>query len=74
MIVWTENATTLKKNSEEEIVHLVCQYLSCSAATEDTAHLVEPQTHKHSRNCRKKGRAISRFGFLLPPLPKTMLL
>ena len=73
MLVWIENAPTLEKNSEEEIVQFVDQHLTCSAA-EDTAHLVELQTHKHSRTCRKKGRAICRFGFPLPPLPKTMLL
>ena len=74
MLVWIENAPTLEKNSEEEIVQFVDQHLTCSAATEDTAHLVELQTHKHSRTCRKKGRAICRFGFPLPPLPKSMLL
>ena len=74
MLVWIENAPTLEKNSEEEIVQFVDQHLTCSAATEDTAHLVELQTNKHSRACRKKGRAICRFGFPLPPLPKTMLL
>ena len=41
MLVWIENAPTLEKNSEEEIVQFVDQYLTCSAATEDTAHLVE---------------------------------
>ena len=74
MLVWIENAPTLEKNSEEEIVQFVNQHLTCSAATEDAAHLVELQTHKHSRTCRKKGRAICRFGFPLPPLPKTMFL
>ena len=74
MLVWIENAPTLEKNSEEEIVQFVDQYLTCSATTEDTAHLVELQTHKHSRTCRKKGRAICRFGFPLPPVLKTMLL
>ena len=32
------------------------------------------QTHKHSRTCRKKGKPVCRFGFPLPPLPRTMLL
>ena len=71
MLVWIENASTLEKNSEEEKVQFVNQYLTCSAYT---AHLVELQTHKHSRTCRKKGRAICRVGFPLPPLPKTMFL
>ena len=40
-------APTMEKNSEEEIVQFVDQYLTCSAATEHTAHLVELKTHKH---------------------------
>ena len=74
MLVLIENAPTLEKNSEEEIVQFVDQYLICSAATENTAHHVDLQTHKHSRTCRKKGRAICSYDFPLPPLPKTMLL
>ena len=74
MLVWIENAPTLEKNSEEEILKFVDNYLTCSANDDETAHLVELQTHKHSRTCRKKGKAICRFGFPLPPLPRTMLL
>ena len=74
MLVWIENALTLEKNSEEEIVEFVDKYLTCSANDDETAHLVELQTHKHSRTCRKKGKAICRFGFPLLPLPRTMLL
>ena len=74
MLVWIENAPTLEKNPEEEIVKFVDNYLTCSANDDETAHLVELQTHKHSRTCRKKGKAICRFGFPLPPLPRTMLL
>ena len=74
MLVWIENAPTLEKNSEEEIVEFVDKHLTCSANDDETAHLVELQTHKHSRTCRKKGKAICNFGFPLPPLPQTMLL
>ena len=45
MLVWIENAPTLEKNSEEEIVQFVNQYLTCSAATEDTTHLVWNSRH-----------------------------
>ena len=55
MLVWTENTPTLEKKSEEEIVHFVDQYLTCSADNKETANLVNLQTHKHSRTCRKKG-------------------
>ena len=74
MLVWIENAPTLEKSSEEEIVKFVDKYLTCSVNDAETAHLVKLQTHKHSRTCRKKGKARCRFGFPLPPLPRTMLL
>ena len=74
MLIWIENAPTLEKNSEEEIVQFVDQYLTRSADNKETANLVNLQTHKHSRTCRKKGKPICRFGFPLPPPPRTMLL
>ena len=74
MLVWIENAPTLETNSEEEIVQFVDQYLTCNTDNENTANLVGLQSHKHSRTCRKKGKPICRFGFPLPPLPRTMLL
>ena len=74
MLVWIENAPTLEKNSEQEIVQFVDKHLTCSSNNEKSAHLVELQTHKHSRTCRKKGKAVCTFGFPLPPLPETMLL
>ena len=68
------NSPTLETKSEEEIIEFVDQYLTCSSDNEKTANLVNLQSHKHSRTCRKKGKPICRFGFPLPPLPKTMLL
>ena len=32
------------------------------------------QRHKHSKTCKKKGHAICRFNFPLPPIPRTMIL
>ena len=32
------------------------------------------QRHKHSKTCKKKGRAICRFNFPLPPMPRTVIL
>ena len=74
MLVWIENAPTLETNSEEEIVQFGDQYLTCNTDNENTANLVGLQSHKHSRICRKKGKPICKFGFPLPPLPRTMLL
>ena len=74
MLVWIENAPTLETNSEREIVQFVDKYLTCNTDNEKTANLVGLQSHKHSRTCRKKGKPKCRFGFPLPPLPRTMLL
>ena len=71
MLVWIENAPTLEKNSELEIVKFVDKHLTRSSNDEESAQL---QTHKHSRTCRKKGNVVCRFEFPLPPLPETMLL
>ena len=74
MLVCIENTPTLEKNSEEKIVQFVDLCLTCSADNKETANLVNLQTHKHSRTCRKKGTPVCRYGFPLPPLPRTMLL
>ena len=74
MLVWIENAPTLEKNSEEEIVQFVDKHLTCGVNDDETAQLVELQTHRHSRTCRKKGKAICRFGVPFPPLPQTVIL
>ena len=74
MLVWIENAPTLETNSEGEIVQFVDKYLTCNTDNEKTANLVGLQSHKHSKTCRKKGKPICRFGFPLPPLPRTLLL
>ena len=74
MLVWIENAPNLERSSREEIEQFVDNYLTCSTDNEETVNLVKLQTHKHSRTCRKKGQPICRFGFPIPPFPKTMLL
>ncbi|KAK3097672.1 hypothetical protein FSP39_011969 [Pinctada imbricata] len=50
------------------------KYVTCSNGNDNLSGLIELQTHKHSKTCRKKGKAVCRFGFPLPPLSKTMLL
>ena len=74
MPVWIENIPTLENNSDEVIVQFVDQYLTCSADNKEIANLVNLQIHKHSRTCRKKRKPVCRFGFPLPPLPKTILI
>ncbi|XP_062615034.1 uncharacterized protein LOC134276764 [Saccostrea cucullata] len=72
MIVWIENAPKYLENDNKEIVEFVDSYLKCERNTED--NLTELQVHKHSQTCKKKGKAVCRFGFPLPPLQATMIL
>ncbi|XP_062609477.1 uncharacterized protein LOC134271261, partial [Saccostrea cucullata] len=72
MIVWIENAPKYLENDNKEIVAFVDSYLKCERNTEDK--MIELQVHKHSQTCKKKGKAVCRFGFPLPPLQTTMIL
>ena len=74
MIIWVENSPVHQRNQENEIEEYVDNYVTCSNEKEEMKKLVDMQTHKHSKTCRKKGKAVCRFGFPLPPLPRTMLL
>ena len=74
MIIWVEDSPLHQRNQEEEIEKYVDNYVTCSNENEEMKNLVDMQTHKHSKTCRKKGKAVCRFGFPLPPLPRTMLL
>ena len=53
---------------------MVDSYISCKAESEDLSELVNLQSHKHSKTCKKKGRAICRFNFPLQSMPRTMIL
>ena len=74
MIVWVENSPKFKVNSDDELAVYVDQFLKCSINNPDLGRLIELQVHKHSRTCRKREDKICRFGYPLPPLPKTMVL
>ncbi|XP_062569080.1 uncharacterized protein LOC134231172 [Saccostrea cucullata] len=72
MIVWIENAPKYHENNEQVIVNYVDNYLKCEKNEEDD--LTDLQVHKHSQTCKKRGKAVCRFGFPLPPLEETLIL
>ena len=74
MLVWIENAQKYEINPKDEVFQYVDTFLTCDSEDPEIAELAELQSHKHSRTCRKKVKALCRFGFPLPPLPRTMLL
>ena len=73
-LFWIKNASEYGRDCDEDIVKFVDSYISCKADSDDLSELVNLQRHKHSKTCKKKGRAICRFNFPLPPIPRTMIL
>ena len=70
-----KNAPEYGQNKEDEILHFNERYVSCSIDIPDhEKQYVDLQRHRHSRSCRKKGKALCRFGFPIPPMPETTIL
>ncbi|XP_069109201.1 uncharacterized protein [Argopecten irradians] len=76
MLLWTNDGPKYPDDDEEDLIAYVDKYVTCSLQTDnpELAELVELQVHKHSKTCKKGGKPVCRFGFPLPPLPRTMLL
>ncbi|XP_065931772.1 uncharacterized protein [Magallana gigas] len=73
MLIWVENAPIFEVDSVEDITTFIDRHTTC-AKNEQISQLVNYQTHRHARTCKKKGKNICRFNFPLPPMPKTTIL
>ena len=73
MLIWIENAPQRDSHSDADIASFIDNYTSCEQ-DESISNLINYQTHPHASTCRKKGQAICRFGFPLPPMDKTVIL
>ena len=75
MLMWIKDAPVYGQTNEQVLVLFIDDHISCSLdVNEEEKPFVEFQKHKHSKTCRKKGKAICRFGFPLPPMSCTMIL
>ncbi len=75
MLVWLKDAPKYEPGKEKEIQDFVDKYISCSLDVEDDElDYVNVQKHRHSKTCRKRGKAICRFGFPKPPMRETKVL
>ena len=74
-LFWVKNAPNYKVDSNERIVNFVDNYVTCqNDISSEVIDLVNLQTHRHAKTCKKKGQEICRFNFPLPPMPHTMIL
>jgi len=75
MIIWIEGAPVFDDDTDDTVTHFIDQYVSCtSTVPPDHEYLVDYQRHRHSKGCRKKGKALCRFGFPHPPMRQTQIL
>ncbi|XP_070567337.1 uncharacterized protein [Ptychodera flava] len=76
MLVWIKDAPQYGENSDDDITQFIDQYITCSNDTsnESFAELINYQMHRHAKTCKKKGQCVCRFGFPVPPMPRTMIL
>ena len=75
VLFWVPDAPQYEQNSNEEIIHFVDKYISCkSDQSYEMRELVNFQTQRHAKTCKKGGHKICRFYFPLPPVPRSMIL
>ena len=72
-LFWIKNAAEYGRDCDGDIIKFVDSYISCKADSDDLSELVNLQRHKHSKTYKKKGRAICRFNFPLPEMPRTVI-
>ena len=71
-----KNAPQCEQNANEEIIHFVDKYITYkNDQSDEMRELVNLQTHRHAKTCKKKGgHNVCRFNFHLPPVPRSMIL
>ena len=75
MLAWIKDAPKYGESEESDVLKYIDSIVSCSG---DVPHnLIQYlilQKHKHSRSCRKGGKAECRFGIPFPPMRKTCII
>lgn len=73
MLLWIENAPIYGETTTKEIETFIERHCKCSK-NEEISELINYQTHRHARTCKKRGKNVCRFNFPLPPMPETKIL
>jgi len=75
MLAWVEDAPQYGSVDEKQVIEYIDQHVTCSGdIPDDQAQYLNMQKHRHSKSCRKKGKAICRYGFPVPPMPETEII
>ena len=73
MIIWVKDAPVHGISSDVSVAAFVDKYSTC-CKDKAIPSLINYQTHRHAKTCRKHGKAICRFNFPIPPMPETVVL
>lgn len=73
LLVWIKDAPVYGQSDISDVLSFIDKYVTCKKDT-TMPSLVNYQTHRHARTCRKKGKAICRFNFPIPPMPSIVIL
>uniref|UniRef100_A0A8P4K4J2 ATP-dependent DNA helicase n=1 Tax=Dicentrarchus labrax TaxID=13489 RepID=A0A8P4K4J2_DICLA len=76
-LFWIENAPIIDKNTDEEVIQFIDNYVTCELPAQDETLLdivssVQKHSKRHSKTC-KKNRTVCRFNFPKPPSARTFI-
>ncbi|KAJ8050593.1 hypothetical protein HOLleu_03855 [Holothuria leucospilota] len=74
MLAWIKDAPQYETDTNEEVVSFIDKYITCNKPSTTMNHSVKLKRHSHAKTCRKKRQSVCRFGFPLPPVPRTVIL
>ena len=75
MLAWIANAPQFNGCNDDEVIDYIDKVASCSSDVTDEERIyLECQKHRHTRTCRKGGKAICRFGIPFPPMRSTRII
>lgn len=73
LLIWIKDAPVYSQSHSSDVISFIDKYVTCKKDI-TIPSVVNYQTHRHVRTCRKKGKAICRFNFPIPPMPSTVIL
>ena len=75
MLAWITDAPQFNDSNDDDVVDYIDKVASCSSnVTEEEQIYLDCQKHRHTRTCRKGGKAVCRFGIPFPPMRHTMII
>ena len=61
-LFWVKDTPQYEKNANEEMKNFVDKYITCTNdQSDEMGELVNLQTHRHAKTCKKGGHKISLF-------------